>query len=86
MIASLAGLLLIDTTALRSMAIGAILVVAVSMLAASTLLPALIALLGRRARARTAAGGSGVPTRRAARPRAAGAARATRSGRAGRHA
>jgi uncharacterized membrane protein YdfJ with MMPL/SSD domain len=48
-IASLAGLLLVDTTALRSMALGSILVVAVSVLTASTLLPALISLLGRRA-------------------------------------
>jgi len=48
-IASLAGLLLVNTTALRSMALGAILVVAVSVLTASTLLPALISLLGRRA-------------------------------------
>src|SRR5919107_4083022 len=48
-IASLAGLLLVDTTALRSMALGAILVVAVSVLTASTLLPALISLLGHRA-------------------------------------
>ncbi len=48
-IASLAGLLLVDTTALRSMAIGSILVVGVSVLTASTLLPALISLLGRRA-------------------------------------
>jgi uncharacterized membrane protein YdfJ with MMPL/SSD domain len=48
-ITSLAGLLLIDTTALRSMALGAMLVVAVSVLTASTLLPALISLSGRRA-------------------------------------
>jgi uncharacterized membrane protein YdfJ with MMPL/SSD domain len=48
-IAALAGLLLIDSTALRSIAIGAILVVAVSVLAASTLLPVLIRVLGRRA-------------------------------------
>jgi RND superfamily putative drug exporter len=48
-VASLAGLLLVDTTALRSMALGAILVVAVSVLTASTLLPALISVLGRRA-------------------------------------
>ena len=48
-IASLAGLLLIDTTALRSMAIGAMLVVAVSVLTAATLLPALISLFGHRA-------------------------------------
>ena len=48
-IASLAGLFLVNTTALRSMAIGAILVVSVAMLAAATLLPVLISLLGRRA-------------------------------------
>ncbi|HEV2785950.1 MAG TPA: MMPL family transporter, partial [Solirubrobacteraceae bacterium] len=48
-IASLAGLFLVNTTALRSMAIGAIVVVAMSMLAAATLLPVLISLLGRRA-------------------------------------
>ncbi|MEA2244854.1 MAG: putative drug exporter of the superfamily [Solirubrobacteraceae bacterium] len=48
-VASLAGLLLVDTTALRSMALGAILVVAVSVLTASTLLPALISILGPRA-------------------------------------
>ena len=48
-IASLAGLLLVDTTALRSMALGAILVVSVSVLTASTLLPALISLFGHRA-------------------------------------
>jgi uncharacterized membrane protein YdfJ with MMPL/SSD domain len=48
-VASLAGLLLVDTTALRSMALGSILVVAVSVLTASTLLPALISLLGQRA-------------------------------------
>jgi RND superfamily putative drug exporter len=48
---SLAGLWLIDSTALRSMALGAILVVAVSVLAAATLLPALLSLLGRRASA-----------------------------------
>src|SRR3712207_4382932 len=51
-IASLAGLFLIDTTAIRSMAVGAILVVAVAMLASATLLPALISLLGHRAWAR----------------------------------
>jgi uncharacterized membrane protein YdfJ with MMPL/SSD domain len=47
--ASLAGLFLVNTTALRSMAIGAIVVVATSMLAAATLLPVLISLLGKRA-------------------------------------
>ncbi|MEA2255002.1 MAG: putative drug exporter of the superfamily [Solirubrobacteraceae bacterium] len=50
-IVSLAGLWMVDTTAIRSMALGAILVVAVSVLAAATLLPALISLLGRRAHA-----------------------------------
>ena len=51
-IVSLAGLFVIPTNALRSMALGAILVVAVSMLAAATLLPVLMALLGKRAYAR----------------------------------
>jgi uncharacterized membrane protein YdfJ with MMPL/SSD domain len=46
---SLAGLWLIPNAAIRSMALGAILVVAVSMLASATLLPALIALMKRRA-------------------------------------
>ena len=49
---SLAGLWLVDSTTVRSMAIGAIVVVAVSILAAVTLLPALMRLLGRRAYAR----------------------------------
>lgn len=48
-IISLAGLYMVDNNALRSMALGAILVVAVSMLASATLLPVLIALLGHRA-------------------------------------
>jgi len=48
-IVSLAGLFIVDTMAVRSMALGAILVVAVSVLAATTLLPALISLAGRRA-------------------------------------
>ena len=52
-IISLAGLWMLDNTAIRSMALGAMLVVAVAMLAATTLLPALIALLGRRAHARS---------------------------------
>jgi RND superfamily putative drug exporter len=51
-IVSLAGLYMVNTTAIRSMALGAILVVAVSMLAAATLLPVLIKLLGHRAYAR----------------------------------
>jgi RND superfamily putative drug exporter len=46
---SVASLLLIRSPALESIAVGAILVVAVAVLAASTLLPALIALAGRRA-------------------------------------
>ncbi|HEX5147257.1 MAG TPA: MMPL family transporter, partial [Conexibacter sp.] len=48
-IVSLAGLFIVDAMSIRSMALGAILVVAVSVLAATTLLPALIALAGRRA-------------------------------------
>ena len=48
-IVSLAGLWMVDATALRSMALGAILVVAVSVVAAATLLPGLISLLGKRA-------------------------------------
>jgi len=47
-IVSLAGLYLIDSTTLRSMAMGAVLVVAVSILAAVTFLPALMAVAGRR--------------------------------------
>jgi uncharacterized membrane protein YdfJ with MMPL/SSD domain len=49
---SLAGLWLVDSTTIRSMALGAIIVVAVSVLAAVTLLPVLIRLLGHRAYAR----------------------------------
>ena len=78
---SLAGLYLVDSTTIRSMAMGAIIVVAVSILAAVTLLPVLMRLLGRRvyargriaARSRTTAlvaqrrrrGGSTPPRRRA---------------------
>ena len=51
-ILSLAGLYLVDSTTIRSMAMGAIIVVAISVLAAVTLLPALMSLLGRRAYAR----------------------------------
>jgi RND superfamily putative drug exporter len=47
-IVSLAGLWMVDNQALRSMALGAMTVVAVSILAATTLLPALIAMLGDR--------------------------------------
>ena len=55
-IVSLAGLFLVDSTTIRSMAMGAIVVVAVSILAAVTLLPALMRVLGARAyrRGRTA--------------------------------
>jgi uncharacterized membrane protein YdfJ with MMPL/SSD domain len=49
---ALAGLFLVDSTTIRSMAIGAIVVVAVSILGAITLLPALMSLLGRRAYSR----------------------------------
>ena len=45
---SLGGLFLVDSTTIRSMAMGAIMVVAISILAATTLLPALIGLLGKR--------------------------------------
>src|SRR3954470_13914866 len=51
-IVALAGLFLVDSTTIRSMAIGAIVVVAVSILGAITLLPALMSLLGRPAYAR----------------------------------
>jgi uncharacterized membrane protein YdfJ with MMPL/SSD domain len=47
--ASLTGLFLIRSAALRSIATGAILVVAVAVLGASTLLPALLSMLGARA-------------------------------------
>ena len=47
-IVSLAGLWMVDNQALRSMALGAMTVVAVSILTAMTLLPALIAMLGDR--------------------------------------
>jgi RND superfamily putative drug exporter len=52
-IISLAGLFLVESTVIRSMAMGAIIVVAIAILAAVTLLPALISLLGRRAYARS---------------------------------
>ena len=51
-IIALAGLFLIDSTTIRSMAMGAIIVVAVSIVAAVTLLPVLMRLFGRRAYAR----------------------------------
>jgi uncharacterized membrane protein YdfJ with MMPL/SSD domain len=49
---ALAGLFLIDAATIRSMAMGAIIVVAVSVLAATTLLPVLMSVFGRRAYAR----------------------------------
>jgi uncharacterized membrane protein YdfJ with MMPL/SSD domain len=49
---SLAGLFLVDSTTIRSMAMGAIIVVAISILAAVTFLPALMHVLGRRAYSR----------------------------------
>jgi uncharacterized membrane protein YdfJ with MMPL/SSD domain len=51
-ILSLAGLYLVDSTTIRSMAMGAIIVVAISILAAVTLLPVLMSVLGRRTYAR----------------------------------
>ena len=48
-IVALAGLFLIDAKVVHSMAVGAIVVVAIAVLAAVTLLPALIAALGHRA-------------------------------------
>jgi uncharacterized membrane protein YdfJ with MMPL/SSD domain len=50
-IISLAGLWMIDNQTLRSMALGAMIVVAISILTAVTLLPALIRLLGHRVEA-----------------------------------
>jgi RND superfamily putative drug exporter len=52
-IVALAGLFLVDSTVIQSMAMGAIMVVAIAILAAVTLLPALISLFGRRAYARS---------------------------------
>ncbi len=46
---SLGGLFLVDSTTIRSMALGAIVVVAVSILAAVTFLPAVMRAMGRRA-------------------------------------
>jgi uncharacterized membrane protein YdfJ with MMPL/SSD domain len=51
-IIALAGLFVVDSQTLRSMALGAIVVVAISILGALTLLPTLMTLLGRRAYAR----------------------------------
>src|SRR4051794_14592818 len=51
-IIALAGLFVVHSQTLRSMALGAIVVVAISILGALTLLPTLMSLLGRRAYAR----------------------------------
>src|SRR4051794_21631215 len=51
-IISLAGLFLIDSTVMRSLAIGAIVVVAIAIIGAVTLLPSMISLAGRRAEER----------------------------------
>ena len=72
MIVSLAGLWMVDNQALRSMALGAMTVVAVSILTATTLLPALIAMLGDRVcRADRGRVSAVVPTRRFYRRRTA---------------
>ena len=74
-ILSLAGLWLVDSTTIRSMAMGAIIVVGVSILAAVTLLPVLMRLFGR---ASTSAAGSPAGSRvsrRCSAGVAAGAAR-----------
>ncbi len=49
MVISLAGLFLVNSTTIKSMALGAIVVVAVSILAAVTFLPAVMRAMGRRA-------------------------------------
>src|SRR5271168_14489 len=54
-VASLTGIYLIDTPALASMATGAILAVAVAMLTATTITPAVLATFGRSAAKRSAA-------------------------------
>jgi RND superfamily putative drug exporter len=61
-VVSLAGLLLVHNTALRSMAVGAMIVVAVAVAVAVLLLPLLIRLLGRRAYStrRSPSGGASV--------------------------
>jgi RND superfamily putative drug exporter len=51
-IIALAGLFVVDSQTLRSMAMGAIIVVAISIIGALTLLPTMMSLLGRRAYAR----------------------------------
>ena len=67
---SMAGLFLLNSTVMRSLAIGAMVVVAIAVLGAVTLLPALIALLGRRAdEPGRVVSATGALARRARRPR-----------------
>ena len=70
-IVSLAGLWMVDNQAIRSMALGAMLVVAVAMLGAATLLPLLLGTRVARAR----------PLRPPARRRSPAARRSGRAGR-----
>ncbi|HET9737900.1 MAG TPA: MMPL family transporter [Solirubrobacteraceae bacterium] len=74
---SLAGLFLLNSTVMRSLAIGAMVVVAIAVLGAITLLPALIALLGRRADepGRVVSASGALARRLARRPEAAGDSR-----------
>jgi uncharacterized membrane protein YdfJ with MMPL/SSD domain len=91
-IISLAALFVVDSQTLRSMALGAIVVVAISILGALTLLPTLMSLLGRRAYARATASRSssctscarGATARGGADRRTPSSRRAERSGNAGR--
>jgi len=68
-IVSLAGLFLINSTVMRSLAIGAIVVVAIAIIGAVTLLPALIAMLGHRAEERGKIVGFTASTYRRVRPK-----------------
>ncbi len=71
-IVSLAGIWMVDNQALRSMALGAIVVVAVAIVAAVVLLPAMIALLGPRVEGRGLTRAVGRRLRRGRPPRPAG--------------
>ena len=81
--ASLAGLFLVNTTALRSMATGAIVVVAVAVLASATLLPVLLRLLGHRAYARGRGFSAVAGAARSRAPRRRGSTNPDRAPRAG---
>ena len=74
---SLAGLFLLNSTVMRSLAIGAMVVVAIAVLGAVTLLPALIALLGRRAEepGRVVSASGALARRLARRPKPTGESR-----------